>query len=234
MERRLGWAALDTTALPAWKATFGTSFGRLEYITLFCEPPLRSFQYFCAPHSLAFILPCFLQFHIEISYTTILALINADVALVPIILGARSSAPTRSHASEVKTFIRLWKDSPFDLYWSSKYNAPRTVKRAKWLTELIDRRQHLCQDGLAALLQASTTTREMALLWVVQLENVICSGDDAATPSIDDAQTLSDEMLHQVTWDCEVLVALRSSVDVDPLGEMKDSERVKRSLVSAS
>jgi hypothetical protein len=167
-------------------------------------------------------------------YHTILALTNADFALIPVVSGARSSAPTRSHALEVKASIRLWKDSPFDLYWFSKYNAPRMVKRVKSLTELIDGHQYLSQDGLAAQLKGGTATREMALLWVVQLENVIHSGDDAATPSIDDAQTLSDEMLHQVTWDCEVLVALRSSVDVDPLGEMKDSERVKRSLVSAS
>lgn len=228
MERRLGWAALDTTALPAWKATFGTSFWSIGIHHFILRTASAVIQHFCAPHNLAFILPCFLHFHIENSYTTILALINADFALIPVLSGGRSSAPTRSHALEVKALIRLWKDSPFDLYWSSKYKAPRTVKRAKWLTELIDRRQHLCQDGLAALLQASTTTREMALLWVVQLENVIRSGDDAATPSIDDAQTLSDEMLHQMTWDCEVLVALRSSVDIDPL------ERVKRSLVSAS
>jgi hypothetical protein len=42
MERRLGWAALDTTALPAWRLHLGIRFSRLEYITSLCVPCVRS------------------------------------------------------------------------------------------------------------------------------------------------------------------------------------------------
>lgn len=136
--------------------------------------------------------------------------------------------------TERKAFIRLWKDSPFDPFYINRYHVPKMQKRLKWLAQRLENRQHLSEEELAAQLKAGTATRETALLWVLQQAQASQSDGDAVVSGVDDVQTFADEMLQQVPWDSEVLVALRGAVDADLPREVRDKDRVKAGLIGPS